>query len=219
MCLRPAQPCHLGGPGLHGAGGHPPHTPAAGNTGQVSGQVVRAAALAVPSPASSRPPGLRWSGPTPPQLWRIGGAMGTAAAEGCGGRDHQKGFGWGDGLMPVLCPEGSLTPPAAQGAGKQGSTRWGEPTLQPLQAVLLQKAPTGLISLLNTRMRSAMPLFPCTHVGRQALLSQSQRLTEGQHWSCAPASPSAYLPVSAEVPISGAAQHPQHLHRKVNTIV
>lgn len=155
-----------------------------------------------------------------PRLRRTGGAVGTAAAEGCGGRDHQKGFGWGDGLTPVLCPEGSLTPPAAQGAGKPGSTRR-EPTLQPLQAVLLQKAPTGLISLLNTRMRSAMPLFPCTHVGRQALLSRPQRLTEGQHWSCASAtaSPSAYLPVSAEVPISGAARHPQHPHRKVNVIV
>lgn len=80
MCLRPAQPCHLGGPGSHGAGGHPPHTPAAASAGQVSGEAVRAAALAVPSPAGSRPPGLRWSGPAPPAAedWRSRG-------DGCGG--------------------------------------------------------------------------------------------------------------------------------------
>lgn len=67
----------------------------------VAGEATHTATGADLSPGTSRPPVPQQSGPTAPAAedWR-------SCGEGCGGRDSHKGFGWGDRLMAVLCPEG-----------------------------------------------------------------------------------------------------------------
>lgn len=190
---------------------------------QVSGEVVRAAAPAVPSPAGSRPPGLRWSGPVPPAAEDR-----RSRGDGCGGglwRQRPPERLWlGRWAHGRALPRGISYPSSCARSGEAGLYSLGRAASPATAGGFAPKGSRRAhlpFEYTDAGCDASVPLFPCTHVGRQALLSQSQHLTEGQHWSCAPAtaSPSAYLPVSAEVPISGAAQHPQHPHRKINTSV
>lgn len=110
------------------ASGHPPRARAEGGAGQVAREAVRVAAPAVPSPATPRPPGSQQSGPTFPGVQRTRGAMGGPMAEA---ETPERLWLGGEAR-----PEGCLAPPAALGAGTQGSAHRGEPTLRPCRAHL-----------------------------------------------------------------------------------
>lgn len=188
------------------AGGRPPRTRAEGGAGQVPGKLCK---------QPHRLPQLRPPHGHPScssqallcQLRRTRAAMGRAVEA----ESTRKALARETGSFPCSAQRDPLPLRLRK---EQGSARRGEVTLQPVQAVLLRKVPLRAHLPFEHMDEGSNGSVPQHSRGRQCLMEEPALVLRSRHCRSL-----RHPPVSAKVPISRAARHPQRPRRKLNTNV